>query len=303
MRFKLFSIVFLVQIILFPLRSSAQLKDNDHAEKSEAAPKKNPNPQPPVSKLPPAPKVVAPTENTPAGTKKATQVQPAVQKITEPEMIKIEGGQFTMGNNEATVFEKPAHQVTVSSFYMSKYEVTQQQWFQVMGAYPSEHANCNNCPVETVGWMEVQEFLKKLSKMTGKKYRLPTEAEWEYAAKGGANNNHTTFSGDNAFEKVGWCLENADHQTHPVGGKNPNELGLYDMCGNVAEWCDDWFSKEYYAKCPAENPRNDDPGTNNAKVIRGGDWTGSALKNCRNSGRNLAPTDTRQNYIGFRICR
>ncbi|WP_291528415.1 formylglycine-generating enzyme family protein, partial [Bacteroides sp. UBA939] len=145
----------------------------------------------------------------------------------EPEMVYVQGGTFRMGSESGFDDEKPVHQVTVSSFYIGKYEVTQAQWRSVMGTNPS-HFKGDNLPVESVSWTEAREFASRLSTATGKRYRLPTEAEWEYAARGGNKSQGYTYSGSNTLGNVAWYYDNSGNTTHSVGTKSPNELGIYD---------------------------------------------------------------------------
>jgi len=156
-------------------------------------------------------------------------------------MIFVQGGTFTMGCTDEQVRycendENPPHQVTVSSFYIGKYEVTQEQWRAIMGNSPA-HFRGSNLPVENVSLREIKKFIRKLNKKTGKKYRLPTEAEWEFAARGGIHSKGYLFSGSNNIDNVAWYDKNSNHKTHTVGTKAPNELGIYDMNGNVFELC------------------------------------------------------------------
>ncbi|MBK9337056.1 MAG: formylglycine-generating enzyme family protein [Lewinellaceae bacterium] len=195
--------------------------------------------------------------------------------------------------------EKPAHQVTVPDFYIGKYEVTQKQWREVMGKAPSYFKNCDDCPVEQVSWSDIQEFLQKLNAANpGKNYRLPTEAEWEYAARGGSLSGGYKYAGSNSIDEVAWYSTNSGSKTHPVGGKKANELGLHDMSGNVREWCSDWW--DYYPATAQTNPTG--PGTGGHRVIRGGSWGYDALL-CRVAYRSSNTPTLRDNALGFRLCR
>ena len=160
-------------------------------------------------------------------------------------MVYVSGGTFTMGATceqgcENVSGEKPTHSVTLSSFYLCKYEVTQALWIAVMGENPSNHKG-DNLPVEQVSWNDCQNFITRLNSLTDRKFRLPTEAEWEYAARGGNRSHGYKYSGSNNLSEVAWYGGNGGYNTHPVGLKGPNELGLYDMSGNVYEWCSDWY--------------------------------------------------------------
>jgi len=221
------------------------------------------------------------------------------------DMVYVEGGTFMMGctseqGNECEDDEKPAHEVTLNGFYISKYEVTQAKWRAVMGNDPPElyFKGCNQCPVEGVSWDYIQEFLEKLNTKTGNKYRLPTEAEWEYAARGGNRSRSYLYSGSNALIEVGWYYENSGRTTHPVGEKTPNELGLYDMSGNVWEWCSDWYDSEYYRNSPSNNPKG--PSTGALRVLRGGGWFCDA-QDCRLAYRPYYLPGFRFDSYGFRL--
>ena len=216
-------------------------------------------------------------------------------------MREVEGGSFMMGSETGLDWEKPAHPVTVSSFYIAEFPVTQALWKAVMGAEnnPSFFKG-DNRPVENVSWNEVQMFLKKLNEKTGKQYRLPTEAEWEYAARGGKKSKGCQYSGSDLLTQVGWYDENSHQETKPVGLKDPNELGLYDLTGNVWEWCEDTWHSNY----------NDAPGNGSAwidntgsnRVYRGGSWY-SGARYCRTSGRSRNSPSYRNSILGFRLSR
>ena len=191
-------------------------------------------------------------------------------------MVYVEGGTFIMGataeqkNTEKR--EEPAHSVTLSSFYIGKYEVTQSLWKAVMGSNPSNRKG-DNLPVENVSWNDCQTFLRKLNAMTGKNFRLPTEAEWEFAARGGNRSRGYQYSGSKKIDDVAWYNNNSGGETHPVGTKAPNELGIYDMSGNVWEWCQDWEGS--YSSSAQTNPKG--PSSGSYRVIRCGGWGSSAL--------------------------
>jgi formylglycine-generating enzyme required for sulfatase activity len=222
------------------------------------------------------------------------------QQAVDIRMISVPGGTFTMGCTGEQVgdcygWEKPAHQVTVSSFSIGKYEVTQAQWVAVMGSNPSKFQG-DNLPVETVSWVDVQEFIRKLNAKTGKNYRLPTEAEWEYAARGGAQSMGYKYSGSNTVDDVAWYDDNSGSSTHTVGTKQPNELGIYDMSGNVYEWCSDWYGD--YSSSSQTNPTGASSGS--ARVGRGGGWDFFAQYVRVPFRLNNAP-DFRRSNIGFRL--
>jgi formylglycine-generating enzyme required for sulfatase activity len=215
-------------------------------------------------------------------------------------MVYVRGGTFTMGctaeqGNYCIDDEKPAHEVTVGDFRIGKYEVTQTEWKTVMGNNPSFFEG-DNLPVEKVNWNEVQEFIQKLNTMTGGNYRLPTEAEWEYAARGGSQARGFKYSGSNSIGDVAWYDWNSGSKTHPVGTKRANELGIYDMAGNVYEWVQDWFGG--YNSGSQTNPVG--PSSGSYRVRRGGSW-GSFARSARVSFRlNVEPGD-RYDNLGFRL--
>ena len=219
------------------------------------------------------------------------------------DMAEVEGGTFTMGATEeqgsdVSDNEKPAHQVMLSPYYIGKTEVTQELWEAVMGSNPSFFSGNKNRPVENVSWDDCQVFINKLNGLTGKSFRLPTEAEWEYAARGGKKSKGYKYSGSNTIDDVAWYDTNSAGTTHPVSSKAPNELGLYDMSGNVWEWCSDWYGKSYYEESPEPNPTGPKVGT--LRVKRGGDWYFSANK-CRVSYRNSNSQHYQTSENGLRL--
>lgn len=217
------------------------------------------------------------------------------------EMIAVKGGTFTMGGtaeqgSEADSAEKPTHSVTLNDYYIGKFEVTQKLWRAVMGNNPS-YFKGKNLPVEQVSWNDVQEFITKLNQKTSANFRLPTEAEWEYAARGGNKSKGYKYSGSNIIDTVAWYKQTTNASgTKPVGTKSPNELGIYDMSGNVAEWCQDWFGG--YSSGSQTNPTG--AVTGSPRVLRGGSWSILA-RYCRVSYRNFNNPGSRSNRNGFRL--
>ena len=217
------------------------------------------------------------------------------------QMVEVRGGTFTMGatseqGSDAESDEKPAHNVTLRDYYIGKTEVTQALWEAVMGNNPSWFKG-ENQPVEMISWNDCKEFISKLNSLTGKRFRMPTEAEWEYAARGGSKSRGYKYSGSNTLDDVAWYSGISDYETHEVGTKSPNELGLYDMSGNVWEWCSDWYGD--YSSSAQTNPKGPDSGT--YRVYRGGSWDGDA-RDCRCSGRHDYGPDYRGSYLGLRLC-
>ena len=218
------------------------------------------------------------------------------------DMIAVEGGTFTMGAtaeqaSDAYSDEKPTHQVTLSSYYIGKTEVTQELWQAVMGSNPSGFSGAN-LPVEKVSWEDCQIFIAILNELTGKYFRLPTEAEWEYAARGGSKSQGYKYSGSNTVDDVAWYPSNSSSKTHPVATKAPNELGIYDMSGNVLEWCRDWYSSSYYSSSSQYNPTG--PASGSRRVYRGGSW-GSSARLCRVSYRDYNGPSYRFYNLGLRL--
>ena len=216
------------------------------------------------------------------------------------DMVKVEAGTFMMGATSEMQNpyddEKPVHQVTLTNdYYMGKYEVTQALWKAVMGSNPSEFKG-DNLPVEQVSWNDCQEFISKLNGLTGKKFRLPAEAEWEYAARGGKKSRGYQYSGSSNVSDVAWYDGNSGSKTHPVGTKQANELGIYDMSGNVYEWCQDWCGS--YVNSSQTNPTGTVSGW--YRVRRGGCWDNYA-RDCRSSYRSSSALDYRDNSLGLRL--
>ncbi len=219
----------------------------------------------------------------------------------EPEMIIVQGGSFVMGCTRehrkiCLNDEKPTQQVLLNNFFISKYPVTQDLWQSVMGEDSHLVNNCPDCPVTQVSWYDTQEFIKRINQITKKNYRLPTEAEWEYAARGGLMGNSTLYAGSDNLTYVGWFLENSDGIIHQVGEKRPNELDIYDMSGNAWEWCNDWYGP--YTPEGKQNPTG--PSTGTMKVARGGAFA-SDSQSCRTTSRNRSNPDSRSTLLGFRL--
>ena len=225
------------------------------------------------------------------------------------QMVAIEGGTFTMGVDTAMVEmgyanndELPPHEVTLLPYFIGQTEVTQELWEAVMGTNPSAFTGDPMRPVEQVTWDDCQEFIARLNELTGKEFRLPTEAEWEFAARGGLQNSGFLYAGSDFIDEVAWYYDNSyamgigsdDYGTHAVASKNPNELGLYDMSGNVYEWCSDWYK-------PYDSEDTYDPSYSlNRRVIRGGCWY-DAPTDCRSTCREYQLAGMRTYSVGFRI--
>lgn len=216
-------------------------------------------------------------------------------------LVTITGGSFIMGNNKAPASDETEHPVTVSAVHVSKYEVTQQQWESIMGENPSLYSRCVNCPVENVSWEDVMKFIRKVNVLSGKKFRLPTEAEWEYLAKLGGKEDVDRLGGTEAFiKKTAWYYGNAEKKPHPVGEKEPTAGGLYDLFGNVSEWCGDWYSDTYYKEeNNSANPEG--PPLGKEKTIRGGSFSEYTGDRFRPSLRNKLKPTHKTGSIGFRL--
>jgi formylglycine-generating enzyme required for sulfatase activity len=252
--------------------------------------------------------------------------------IVNNNLIFVEGGSFLMGSEKGDDDEKPIHSIKINSFYIGKYEVTNIKFVEFLNDYQQAtikngdyagqliigvsygihdwglHLNAKtwspakgfeSYPVINVTWYGANEYCKWLSRKNGKKYRLPTEAEWEFAARGGVKCMGYIYSGSNNVSEVGWCESDSAKMPHRVGSKLPNELGIYDMSGNVTEWCEDWYDEFYYVNSPTSNPINVKPGS--YKVQRGGDWYWDSF-HCRIADRMVsAPNSYGDGIIGFRI--
>ena len=246
-----------------------------------------------------------PTNTTPILTKPKEELP---EIISEPPMVFVQGGQFSMGQSNpnigcsgCSVSEQPVHDVNLEDFSIGKYEVTQRLWMSVMGNNPSHHEKCNFCPVENISRFEARSFILKLNEKTGKNYRLPTEAEWEYAARGGIKTQNRKYSGANELDRVGWFFENADKNTHVVGQKQPNELGIYDMSGNVYEWCGDVFLNNFYKSSEYKNPSGPRfRAPNDVLVIRGGSVNNLDIF-CRSAARSSFNPMEKREDIGLRL--
>jgi formylglycine-generating enzyme required for sulfatase activity len=248
-----------------------------------------------------------------ATTKPVAIPQP---NISDDGLVFVKGGTFSMGctsEQQGCKSDEHAHQVTLSDFYIGRYEVTQKEWADIMGYNPSYFRYGDNYPVEQVSWDDIQTFLTKLNaKYPNHNYRLPTEAEWEYAARGGGKEvvfgngknvldpKEANFNASAAYEKPYSVAGEYRNKTTPVDSFIPNALGLYDMSGNVYEWCSDWYGADYYKNSPSSNPRG--PTSGSYRVLRGGSWNFSPL-DCRVANRNGSTPDDRYGHVGFRLAR
>lgn len=215
-------------------------------------------------------------------------------------MIYVAGGTFTMGATAEQIGymnnETPAHQVTLSDYFIGETEVTQELWYAVMGNNPSYFTRSSRNPVEQVSWHDCQSFIQKLNQLTGLRFRLPTEAEWEFAARGGNSSKGYKYSGSNRIDDIAWYSGNSGNATHEVATCYPNELGIYDMSGNVWEWCSDWYGS--YSSMAQTDPSG--AGSGSYRVDRGGGWNSSA-QSCRVAIRNFSTPYGRYGNLGFRL--
>ena len=216
------------------------------------------------------------------------------------EMVKVKGGCYKMGDTfgEGNSDEKPVHEVCVNDFSIGKYLVTQAEWKAVMGTSPSKFSG-DRLPVESVSWDDTREFITNLNLLTGRRYRLPTEAEWEYAARSGGKNEAWAGTSDAArLSEYAWYKDNSGGKTHEVGSKKPNGMGLYDMSGNVWEWVQDRYGSAWYEESPRNNPLG--PTSGSYRIQRGGSWFNSA-ENVRTSHRYWREPSDRDGRLGFRL--
>ena len=220
------------------------------------------------------------------------------------ELVWVEGGTFAMGDDghgdvsHSYEASRPVHQVTLHSYYIGTYEVTQALWTFVMGENPAKFRGNDSLPVEQVSWDDAQRFVTLLSQMTGRRFRLPTEAEWEYAARGGRHSRGTAYAGCNRgqLEQHAWFCVNSHGRTYPVGRRKPNELGLFDMAGNVAEWCSDWM--DTYSSQPLTDPRGAAQG--DSRIVRGGHYY-STSPTCAVFDRSWYVPSGKTEFYGLRV--
>jgi formylglycine-generating enzyme required for sulfatase activity len=221
------------------------------------------------------------------------------EPITEMEFVWVPSGCFMMGSDskEAYENEKPVHEVCLDGFWIGKYEVTQGQWKKIMGNNPSWFKSGDNYPVETVSWNDAKDFISKLNQQSKKVFSLPTEAQWEYAARSGGKNQK--YAGGDDIDKFAWYNSNSGNKTHAVGTKAPNDLGIYDMSGNVWEWCEDVYDEKAYEKHERNNPVI--TSGSSVRVFRGGSWL-NFPRHVRAANRRRRTPDDRDNDLGFRLC-
>jgi len=270
------------------------------------------------------------TQATRVSTNDATRVSPAVSNVRVPApqpvqvrkeasgMVYVEGGSFKMGSNDGGEDEKPIRDVHIAAFWISKYPITQKDWRNMMGNDSASYID-DDLPVVNVNWFEAVEYCNNRSYREGLKpcyngtgqsitcnwyangYRLPTEAEWEFAARGGIVSKGYRYSGSNDLNAVAWCDRTSGDRPHRVGGKPANELGIHDMSGNVLEWCWDWYGRDYYSKSNQYNPNG--PQNGEYRVLRGGSWSDYGFRYCRVANRYANDPLSVYDCVGFRVVR
>ncbi len=241
---------------------------------------------------------------SPAAGEKGPAAKPGTFRdpATGMEFVLVRGGCYQMGDlfGEGIEDEEPAHEVCLGDFYLGKYEATQEEWEKVMGGNPSFFKKGGRYPVENVNWQDIQEFIRKLLAASGVKYRLPTEAEWEYAARsGGTRERWAGTSRESELDDFAWTDRNSGEQSHAVGFRKPNGLGLHDLSGNLWEWLADWYDPDYYKYSPRNNPQGPESSWDRSRVIRGGSWI-SRPEHVRASQRARAISSVKGN-VGFRL--
>ena len=279
-------IILTLLLMLCPIGMAAQSTITRHKPKP-AVTKPKPAAKPKAKTKP------APRRNSTSHSGSTVSLSAELNKLIN-NMVYVSGGTFIMGGDESSD-QTPTHSVTLSSYYICKYEVTQALWRAVMGSNPSKFKG-DNLPVEQVSWNDCQTFINRLNSYTGRNFRLPTEAEWEFAARGGNYSRHYKYSGSNYISDVGWYDDNSGNRTHPVGTKQANELGLYDMSGNVWEWCSDWYGS--YSSYSQSNPTGATSGF--GRVERGGNWCGLARYCCSSHRSYYAPGNSFDD-LGLRL--
>ena len=279
-------IILFLLLMLCPIGMAAQSTITRHKPKP-AVTKPKPAAKPKAKTKP------APRRNSTSHSGSTVSLSAELNKLIN-NMVYVSGGTFIMGGDESSD-QTPTHSVTLSSYYICKYEVTQALWRAVMGSNPSKFKG-DNLPVEQVSWNDCQTFINRLNSYTGRNFRLPTEAEWEFAARGGNYSRHYKYSGSNYISDVAWYCDNSGNRTHPVGTKQANELGLYDMSGNVWEWCSDWYGS--YSSYSQSNPTGATSGF--GRVERGGNWCGLARYCCSSHRSYYAPGNSFDD-LGLRL--
>ena len=279
-------IILFLLLMLCPIGMAAQSTITRHKPKP-AVTKPKPAAKPKAKTKP------APRRNSTSHSGSTVSLSAELNKLIN-NMVYVSGGTFIMGGDESSD-QTPTHSVTLSSYYICKYEVTQALWRAVMGSNPSKFKG-DNLPVEQVSWNDCQTFINRLNSYTGRNFRLPTEAEWEFAARGGNYSRHYKYSGSNYISDVAWYCDNSGNRTHPVSTKQANELGLYDMSGNVWEWCSDWYGS--YSSYSQSNPTGATSGF--GRVERGGNWCGLARYCCSSHRSYYAPGNSFDD-LGLRL--